>query len=213
MQTASKIVFASSNAGKTREVAEILAGLNVLIIPQSELGIEAQPETGHSFVENALQKARFAAAKSGLPAIADDSGLAVDALHGRPGIYSARYAGTAATDEQNIDKLLAELTSIPEAERGCGFHCAAAMVFPGETPPPQVAEAVWRGTILKERRGGTGFGYDPVFFDSSIGKTGAQMTSAEKNQLSHRGKAFRELRAMLLANNIDLSDSILPDDT
>jgi XTP/dITP diphosphohydrolase len=198
MRPLSKIVFASGNPGKIREVADIFADLHVEVVPQEEFAIESPEETGTTFVDNALLKARYASARSGLPAMADDSGIVVDALDGRPGVRSARYAGEAATDAQNVDKLLEELAEVPDEQRTGGFHCAAVLVFPDSDVAPLIAEAVWRGSILRERKGGGGFGYDPVFLDPASGKTGAQMTREEKNGVSHRGKAFRELKNLLL---------------
>lgn len=192
-----KIVLATGNAGKVREIAAIFADLDIEIIPLSELGIASPPETGATFVENALLKARHAAAKSGLAALADDSGIAVDALDGRPGVHSARYAGRTASDADNVDLLLEELADVPDDQRLGGFHCAAALVYPHDSPPPVVVEAVWRGRILRERRGAGGFGYDPVFLDVALNKTGAEMSSEEKNAVSHRGKAFRQMLGQL----------------
>jgi XTP/dITP diphosphohydrolase len=197
VRSISKIVFASGNPGKIREVADIFADLSISIVPQIEFAIASPEETGTTFAENALIKARYASAESGLPAMADDSGIVVDALGGRPGVWSARYAGDDATDKQNVDKLLEELAGVPDEKRTGGFHCAAVLVFPDKAVEPLIAEAVWRGKILRERRGEGGFGYDPVFLDPSSGKTGAQMTRQEKNGVSHRGKAFRELRNLL----------------
>ena len=194
-----RIVFASGNPGKSREVAELFADLAVTLVPQGELGIESPPETGTTFVENALLKARFAAGKTGLPAMADDSGLAVDALGGRPGVRSARYAGDGASDAANVDKLLEELADVPDAERGAAFQCAAVLVWPQDVREPLVAEAEWRGRVLRQRRGAGGFGYDPVFLDPDAGRTGAEMSGAEKNRVSHRGKAFRALQRLLEA--------------
>ena len=193
----SKIVFASGNPGKIREIADIFADLNISIVPQREFAIESPEETGTTFADNALLKARHASAQSGLPAMADDSGIVVDALGGRPGVWSARHAGDAATDAQNVDKLLEELADVPDEQRDAGFHCAAVLVIPDSDVVPLIVEAVWRGKILRERMGEGGFGYDPVFLDPSSGKTGAQMTREEKNRVSHRGKAFRELRKLL----------------
>ena len=193
----SKIVFASGNPGKIREVSELLADLDVALVAQGELGITSPPETGNTFVANALLKARHAAAESNLPAIADDSGIAVDALDGRPGVRSARYAGENASDAANVDKLLEALADIPDPERGAAFHCAAVLAWSQETREPLIAEAAWRGMILRERLGEGGFGYDPVFFDVDAGLSGAQMSREQKNRVSHRGRAFRELRAML----------------
>jgi XTP/dITP diphosphohydrolase len=192
-----KLVLASGNPGKLREIVAMFAELDIEIASQSAFGIESPAETGTSFVDNALLKARHAAALSGLAALADDSGIVVDALDGRPGIYSARFAGEGASDAANLDKLLLELAEVADGERGAGFHCAAVLVFPQDNPPPIVAEAVWRGRILRQRRGTGGFGYDPVFFDPLAGKTGAEMTAAEKNAVSHRGRAFRQLQARL----------------
>lgn len=194
----SKLVFASDNPGKIREVAEIFRGTNMVIVPQSDFGIESPPETGNTFAENALIKARHAASGSGLPAMADDSGIVVDALDGRPGVMSARYAGEAATDAQNVDKLLEEMEDVPDEQRGAGFHCAAVLAFPDSQASPIAVEGIWRGNILRERKGKGGFGYDPVFLDPASGKTGAQMTRQEKNRISHRGKAFRALKDRLL---------------
>ena len=198
MRPISKIVFASGNPGKIREIADIFADLNISIVPQKEFTIESPEETGTTFADNALLKARYASAQSGLPAMADDSGIVVDALGGRPGVRSARYAGEAATDEQNVDKLLAELADVADEQRDGGFHCAAVLVMPDSDVAPLIVEAVWRGKILRESKGEGGFGYDPVFLDPPSGKTGAQMTREEKNRVSHRGKAFRELKKLLL---------------
>ncbi len=188
--------MASSNAGKIREIARLLEGLGVEVVAQSELGVSDADETGTTFAENSLIKARHAADATGLPAIADDSGLAVDALDGRPGVYSARYAGADATDEQNIDKLLRELVDVSDESRGAAFHCVASFIMPG-TSQAVVAEGVWRGTILRARRGDGGFGYDPIFRDPASGLTGAELTPSEKNARSHRGQALRGLVALL----------------
>lgn len=190
-------MLATGNAGKAREIAKILAGLDLDIALQAELGVASPAETGVSFVENALIKARHAANETGMPAIADDSGIAVDALGGRPGVHSARYAGDNASDEDNLARLLAELAEVPDARRGGGFHCAAVLAYPQDRSPPLVAEAIWRGCILRERRGAGGFGYDPVFFDVDAQKTGAEMSRDEKNAVSHRGRAFRRLRDLI----------------
>lgn len=194
MFTLQKIVLATSNAGKIREIADLFSDLGAEIVAQSDFAIDPAEETGETFVENALLKARHAAEISGLPAMADDSGIAVDALGGRPGVQSARYAGVDASDEQNIDRLLAEMSGVAEADRGGGFHCAAVLAFPADEYEPVIAEGVWRGRILRERLGDGGFGYDPVFLDERSNKTGAQMTREEKNAVSHRGQAFGELK-------------------
>jgi len=192
-----KIVLASGNAGKIREIADLFSDLNITVVAQAELGIESPEETGRTFVENALLKARYAADRSGFPAMADDSGIAVDALGGRPGVRSARYAGDHASDEQNLDRLLEEMADVADNDRGGSFHCAAVLAFPDDEQEPVVAEAVWRGRILRQRVGGGGFGYDPVFLDERANKTGAQMSREEKNAVSHRGKAFRELKRQI----------------
>lgn len=192
-----RCVFASGNRGKLREIREILANTGITIVAQSELGIESAAESGDTFVANALLKARHAAKLSRLPAIADDSGLVVDALGGRPGVHSARYAGPDATDEQNIDKLLLELRDVPEHRRQAHFHCAVVLVTPDDRVDPVIAEGSWFGSILPERSGSGGFGYDPVFLDPVSGKAAAQMSTEEKNAVSHRGKALRLLAAAM----------------
>ncbi|MDJ0941357.1 MAG: RdgB/HAM1 family non-canonical purine NTP pyrophosphatase [Woeseiaceae bacterium] len=193
-----KIVLASGNLGKVREIAELTAHLGVEIVPQSEFGVSDADETGTTFEANALIKARHAAEATGLPAISDDSGLAVDALDGRPGVYSARYAGPDASDDDNIDKLLGELGGTDE--RGAAFHCVACYVEPGDSEPV-MAHGEWRGTILDARRGAGGFGYDPVFLDPESGRASAELTPDEKNARSHRGKALRALVARLTAQD------------
>lgn len=187
-----KIVMASSNPGKLRELSRLLDGLGVVIVPQSDYGVEDAEENGTTFRENSYIKARHAAAATGLPAIADDSGLVVDALEGRPGVYSARYAGPGATDRDNVARLLAEMASVPDDARGAAFHCVATFVVPGDEEP-LVAEGVWRGSILRAPRGEGGFGYDPVFLDPDSGKTGAELDRDAKNARSHRGQALRHL--------------------
>jgi len=191
-----KIVLASGNAGKLREIERILADLDVEIVAQSELGVSDADETGSTFVENALIKARHAAVATGLPAIADDSGLVVEALDGRPGVHSARYSGASATDDSNIDKLLDEMQQVPTGERGAAFHCCACFVTPDDTSS-LIAEGRWEGAILGKRRGTDGFGYDPVFFDSECGRTAAELGPEQKNARSHRGKALTALAEMM----------------
>ena len=192
-----KIVLASGNSGKIREIVGIFSAIDIAVIPQTEFGIESPEETGETFVENALLKARFAASKTGMPAIADDSGIAVDALNGRPGVRSARYAGDDATDDNNLDLLLKEMAGVADKDRGAGFHCAAVLVWPADEIDPIVVQGVWRGRLLQARRGEGGFGYDPIFLDPDMQKTGAEMSREDKNQISHRGKAFRKLRDCL----------------
>ena len=192
-----QIVLASNNPGKVREIGQILADLALEVLPQSAFNIEEVEETGLSFVENAILKARHAAAESGLPAIADDSGLEVDALKGAPGIYSARYAGSGASDSQNLQKLLAELEMVPEAERTARFQCLMVFMRHSEDPTPLICQGTWEGRITFEPKGESGFGYDPVFFVPSHNCTSAELAPEVKNQLSHRGQALRLLVAAL----------------
>lgn len=187
-----KIVMASGNAGKLVEIRRLLEGLAVEVIAQSELGVSDADETGTTFAENSLLKARHAADATGLPAIADDSGIAVDALGGRPGVYSARYAGEDATDDENVDKLLEEVANVSDENRAAAFHCVATFVIPGETEAV-VAEGVWHGSLLKARQGDGGFGYDPIFLDPESGLASAELTPEQKNARSHRGQALRAL--------------------
>ena len=191
-----RIVLATGNPGKVREIQHILGEFGVEVVPQTELGVADADETGKTFAENALIKARHAAVATGLPAIADDSGLVVDALDGRPGVYSARYSGAEATDDDNIDKLLRELDGVPDERRTAAFHCCAVYVS-ADDATSLVAEGRWKGRILTERRGGGGFGYDPVFFDPECGRTAAELEPELKNARSHRGKALAALAGML----------------
>ena len=184
-----KIVMASSNPGKIREIARLLDGLGIEVVAQSDFGIEDADETGTTFVENSLIKARHAATLTGLPAIADDSGLSVDALDGAPGVYSARYAGTGCDDEANNDKLLNALRDIED--RGAAFHCVATFVEAGGEP--LVAQGEWRGEILRQRQGDGGFGYDPLFHVPDCSCSSAELTQEQKNARSHRGQALRKL--------------------
>jgi len=184
--------MASGNAGKIRELSRLLDGLGIEVIAQSEFGVKDADETGTTFAENSLIKARHAAVETGLPAIADDSGLVVDSLSGAPGIYSARYAGPDSTDDKNIDKLLAALKDTAPPSRGAAFHCVATFVIADERAP-LVAKGEWHGSILTRRQGDGGFGYDPVFLDPVSGKSAAELTPEEKNARSHRGKALHKL--------------------
>ncbi len=190
-----KIILASDNPGKLRELAELLAPLGLAVLPQSAFGITTPPETGTTFRDNALLKARHTAQRSGLPALADDSGIEVDALQGRPGVYSARYAGEGASDEANLRKLLAELDGVPEADRGARYQCVIALVRPGEDTDPLTAEGTWEGRIVTAPRGGGGFGYDPIFLPRGSTRTAAELDKTEKNAVSHRGQALRVLAA------------------
>lgn len=185
-----KIVMASGNAGKIREIACLLTGLDIEVIAQSTFGVSEADETGVTFAENSLIKARHAANATGLPAIADDSGLAVDALDGAPGVYSARYSGPEGDDQANNDKILAELEGVED--RGAAFHCVATYVEPGESEP-LVAAGEWRGVILHARQGDGGFGYDPLFLVPEFGCSSAELSADQKNALSHRGQALRKL--------------------
>ena len=194
-----RVVLATGNAGKLREMRAILAGHGLDVISQAELGIVPPPEDGDSFAANALIKARHAAAKSGLPAIADDSGIEVDALAGRPGLYSARYAGEPADDRANNAKLMTELAGVPAAQRGARYRCAMVFVRNAADPAPIVAEASWEGAIGFEPRGAGGFGYDPYFIVAGGERTVAEMPEAEKNRASHRGQALAALAAALKA--------------
>lgn len=185
-----KVVLATGNPGKVREMADLLAAFGLDIVAQTELGVESAEETGLTFIENAILKARHAAAVTGLPAIADDSGLAVDALGGAPGIYSARYAGEEASDQQNLLKLLAALESVPDGARQAQFHCVLVYLRHAEDPTPLVFHGSWQGEITRAAVGVGGFGYDPIFFVPALGKTAAELTKAEKHAVSHRGKAM-----------------------
>ncbi len=192
-----RIVLASNNAGKLREFNQLLQDLDCEVVPQASLGVPEAEETGLSFVENALLKARNAAAHTGLPALADDSGLEVDALRGAPGIYSARYAGAGASDQANVDKLLAALEDVPEAQRTARFQCLIVYLRHAEDPTPILCQGTWEGRILRSPRGDQGFGYDPVFYVPQQDCASAQLPPAIKNRLSHRGQALRRLVEVL----------------
>ncbi len=191
-----KVVLATNNAGKARELNAMLADLGLEVQAQSAFGVKEAEETGRTFAENAVLKAKNAAAQTGLPALADDSGLEVDALGGAPGLYSARYAGPKASDSDNVNKLLTALKSLPEAQRGARFRCAIAWL-PAPEAEPQIFEAAWEGRILDAPRGTNGFGYDPVFFVPEKGCASAELPPAEKNRLSHRGQALAKFIAHL----------------
>ncbi|MFC3396598.1 RdgB/HAM1 family non-canonical purine NTP pyrophosphatase [Brenneria rubrifaciens] len=188
-----KVVLATGNPGKVRELASLLANFGLDIVAQTELGVDSAEETGLTFIENAILKARHAAQITGLPAIADDSGLAVDALGGAPGIYSARYAGADASDRQNLDKLLHTLKDVPDAQRGASFHCVLVYLRHAQDPTPLVCHGRWKGVLTHQPAGVGGFGYDPIFFVPALGKTSAELTPEEKNARSHRGQALRLL--------------------
>lgn len=188
-----KIVLASGNAGKLREFQHLLAGCGFDVVPQSDFNINNAEETGTTFVENAIIKARHACQHTGLPAIADDSGIEVDALNGRPGVYSARYAGEDATDEKNNQKLLAALKNVAVENRTARYHAVLAYMRHADDPTPILCHGIWEGIILSEPRGQGGFGYDPLFFVPSHNCASAELDKAEKNRISHRGKAMQEL--------------------
>lgn len=188
-----KLVLASGNAGKLREFQQLLADCGFEVLPQSDFAVENAEETGLTFVENAILKARHACAETGLPAIADDSGIEVDALNGRPGIYSARYSGEGANDAANNQKLLQELNGTPEEKRTARYHCVLAFMRHAEDPTPILCHCSWEGRILTEARGEGGFGYDPLFFLPDMQCTAAELDKAEKNRVSHRGRAMQLL--------------------
>jgi len=187
---AKTIVLASANPGKLRELAALLAPLGWRLVPQGERGIEPAAETGTSFLENALLKARHAAHRGGLPALADDSGLEVDALGGRPGVWSARYAGEHAADRQNLEKLLAELRGVTPERRTARYRCIIAYVRSAADPHPLLAQGSWEGTIATAARGSGGFGYDPIFVPRGDSRTAAELAPAEKDAVSHRAQAL-----------------------
>lgn len=188
-----KVVLASSNAGKIRELSASLERFGMTIVPQSALNIPDADETGLTFIENAIIKARHAAQLSGLPAIADDSGLAVDALQGAPGIYSSRYAGPEGDAKKNIAKLLAEMNNVPDEKRTACFHCVLVFLTHAADPTPLVCDGTWRGSILRAPRGTQGFGYDPIFYVPEHDRSAAELSIDMKNAISHRGKALQLL--------------------
>lgn len=188
-----KIVLATNNSGKVKELAAMLAPLNIEILPQKHFNVPDADETGVTFIENAIIKARHAAQLTGLPAIADDSGLSVDCLNGAPGVYSARFAGPHATDQQNIDKLLAEMQDIASPKRNACFHCVLVYLRHALDPTPIICHGQWHGEISQVQKGTGGFGYDSVFYIASEQANSAQLTPSRKNQLSHRGQALSAL--------------------
>ncbi len=192
-----RIVLASGNVGKLAELRELFAGSGIELVAQSALGVSEVEETGLSFVENAILKARHAARATGLPALADDSGLCVDALDGAPGLTSARYAGRHGDSAANIDKLLEALRAVPDAQRDAHFICVLALMRHADDPAPLLAEGRWHGRILRAPRGERGFGYDPVFFDPQQACSAAELDPALKNRVSHRGRALAALRGQL----------------
>ena len=197
MTASRRVVLASNNAGKVREFGQMLAGQGLEVIAQGELGVPEAAETASTFVENALLKARNAAHHTGLPALADDSGLAVDALGGEPGIYSARYAGPGADDAANNARLLDRMRDVPAERRGAAFICALVYLRHAEDPVPLICQGIWRGQLLEAPRGDNGFGYDPLFLVPGLDRTSAELPPEEKNRLSHRGQALVQLVAQL----------------
>ena len=195
---APQLVLASNNAGKIREIQALLPDYKVL--PQAYFIQSEVEESGLTFVENALLKARHAAQHCKLPVLADDSGLAVDALNGTPGIYSARFAGVGASDKANVDKLLAELTDVALEKRTARFICVIVMLRHAADPTPLIAQGIWEGQILFEPKGSNGFGYDPVFWVPNYDCSSAELTPDVKNSISHRGQALRQLVIMLNSN-------------
>ena len=192
-----QLVLASGNAGKLAELRELLGGGRYVLRAQSEFGVADAEETGVTFVENALLKARHASLATGLPALGDDSGLCVDALGGAPGLYSARYAGAHGDSAANIARLLRELEDVPDEARTARFHCVLALLRSPEDPRPIIVEGSWEGRILRAPRGDNGFGYDPVFLDPENAMSAAELDPAIKNTISHRGRALAALKARL----------------
>lgn len=192
-----RLVVATGNPGKLRELEQLLAPFAFELLPQGALGIAPAPETGATFEANALLKARHAAAASGLPALADDSGIEVDALDGAPGVHAARYAGEGASDAENLARLLHALAAVPDERRSARYRCVIAFVRGAHDPAPLVAHGTWEGRIGRVPVGSGGFGYDPVFMPAQEACSAAQLTAARKNELSHRGQALRSLIAQL----------------
>ena len=192
-----KLVIASGNRGKLAEIREVLGDLPVELVAQGELAIADADETASTFVENALLKARHASARSGLPALGDDSGICVDALGGAPGLYSARYAGVQGDAAANIARLLDALRDVDDARRAAHFYCVLVLLRHADDPAPLIAEARWHGRILRAPRGRQGFGYDPVFFDPALDAGAAELDPAIKNRVSHRGQALAQLRRLI----------------
>jgi len=195
----SKIVLASGNKGKLKEFNDMLAPIDIEVVPQSEFNVPEAEETGLTFVENAILKARNAAAHTGLPAIADDSGIEVDYLLGAPGIYSARYAGENANDENNLKALLAALEGVPSKERAARYQCVLVMMRHSKDPTPLIVQDSWEGAILESPSGDGGFGYDPIFWVPEHKCSAAELTKQQKHAISHRGKAMRQLLAQFSA--------------
>ncbi|WP_372980454.1 RdgB/HAM1 family non-canonical purine NTP pyrophosphatase [Marinobacter sediminum] len=194
-----KIVIASNNKGKIAELTDLLGPLGMTPVAQGELGVGEAEEPAVTFVENAILKARHASRVTGLPALADDSGLAVDCLNGQPGVRSARYAGDNASDQDNVDALLAAMASVPEGQRGAQFHCVLVFLQHADDPTPVVCHGRWPGAILSAPAGDGGFGYDPVFWVAEHQCSAAELSRAEKSRISHRGRALAQLTQQLKA--------------
>jgi XTP/dITP diphosphohydrolase len=192
-----KIVLASNNTGKLKEFQQLLAGRHFEVLPQAQFRIDDVEETGLSFVENAIIKARHASKIAGLPAIADDSGLEVDFLQGAPGIYSARFSGADASDAKNNQKLLEHLHGVPDEQRSARFQCILVYLRHPLDPTPLICQGTWEGYILKQAQGNNGFGYDPLFLDPATGLSSAELSKEEKNTRSHRAKALQSLLTQL----------------
>lgn len=192
-----KIVLASGNQGKLKEFKAMLAPYELEVVPQSDFDLQSADETGLTFIENAILKARHAAKETGLPALADDSGLAIDALKGAPGIYSARFAGAEASDQDNVQKALAALHGVPEDQRTAQFHCVLALLRHADDPTPIICYGQWHGRILDSSAGEGGFGYDPIFWAPEHGCSAAELTREQKNAISHRGQALKQLMTQL----------------
>lgn len=198
-ERSSRVVLASGNRGKVREIGAMLSGMALTVLPQSDFEVPTAAETGLTFVENAILKARNAAMHTGLPAIADDSGIEVRALNGAPGVHSAVYAGEGAGDQENLEKLLRACEAVPEGERAARFVCVMVYLRHAEDATPLIAQGTWRGELLRAAIGENGFGYDPIFFVPERGCSSAQLPPEVKNRLSHRGQALRALVALLRA--------------
>ena len=197
MTVAKEVILASNNKGKVKEINAVLAELSIKVTPQAEFNVEEAEETGLSFVENALIKARNAAQHTNHPAIADDSGIEVPALKGAPGIYSARYAGVGASDEENLNKLINNIQDLPEEDRVAQFVCVFVYMRHANDPIPVSSQGIWKGTLLTEAKGKNGFGYDPIFLVPTHNCTSAELSPEVKNQLSHRGQALRQLVSLM----------------
>ena len=197
MTVAKEVILASNNKGKVKEINAVLEELSIKVTPQAEFNVEEAEETGLSFVENALIKARNAAQHTNHPAIADDSGIEVPALKGAPGIYSARYARVGASDEENLNKLINNIQDLPEEDRVAQFVCVMVYMRHANDPIPVISQGIWKGTLLTEAKGKNGFGYDPIFLVPTHNCTSAELSPEVKNQLSHRGQALRQLVSLM----------------